>query len=322
MERKIRKEVNLEYKEYQHIVKMDDPEVEGLTIGKCHIFPKIDGTNSSLWCDPGVDTMQAGSRHRHLTLDNDNAGFYNAMRENPSVENFFADNPEMRLYGEWLVPHTLKTYRADAWRKFYVFDVTKYDPDSDTESYIPYDIYSEFLKRYEIEFIPPIRIIVDPTHEDLQRCIQLNTFLIREDSGIGEGIVIKNYEFVNKYGRITWGKIVTNEFKDKNYKEMGAPERVNLSMEKELVGKFLSVTIVDKLYANILMENDTATFSKQWIPRILEQSYHDFVTEEIWTMVKHINKNKHRGIDFKNLQQHAFNKVKEYYPQLFRRTPE
>ena len=91
-------------------------------------------------------------------------------------------------------------------------------------------------------------------------------------------------------------------------------------MEKELVERFMSVTIVDKLYANILLENDTDTFSSKWIPRLLEQSYYDFVTEEIWIMVKHINKNKHRGIDFKNLKQHAFNQVKEFYPQLFRRT--
>ena len=32
-------------------------------------------------------------------------------------------NPTHRLFGEWLIPHRLRTYRDDAWKRFYVFDV-------------------------------------------------------------------------------------------------------------------------------------------------------------------------------------------------------
>ena len=313
----------MEFKEYQHVVKMDDSEVEGLLVGKCYIFPKIDGTNASVWLDktqPDFD-IQAGSRRRHLSAGNDNAGFMLHVIANKRYTEFFNKNPQFRLYGEWLVPHTMKTYRDDAWRKFYVFDVTYYDKDMGDEIYVPYDDYKKTLDEFGIEYIPPLRVISDPSHEDLTRCTKLNTYLLKEDSGIGEGIVVKNYEFVNKYGRIKWGKIVTNEFKDSNYKEMGAPERTNHLIEKELVDKFFDQTVVDKLFANILIENDTTTFNNKFIPRLLEQSYHDFVTEEIWKMVKYVQKEKIRGIDFKNLKQHTLNKVKGFYPHLFRRTP-
>jgi len=315
----------LEFKEYQHIVKLDDPEVEGLLVGKCYIFPKIDGTNANLWCQNEI--IRGGSRRRVLDIHNDNQGFLNYVLTNTTdFSSFFTDHPDIRLYGEWLVPHTLKTYRDDAWRKFYVFDVTQVTPDG-YERYIPYEEYKQWLDECGIDYISPIRIITNPTHEDLMRCVQLNTFLIKEDSGIGEGIVVKNYDFVNRYGRITWGKIVTNEFKDKHYKDMGAPERDTHLVEKELVDKFLDQPIVDKVYANILNENKALIlqhdkeipFDKKWIPQLLNTVYYEFVREEIWSMVKWIDKEKLRSIDFKNLKQHSFNKVREYYPQLFRR---
>jgi len=320
----------LEFKEYQHVVKIDDPEVEGLLVGKCYIFPKIDGTNSSLWRENCY--IRGGSRRRKLSLDNDNQGFINYIANDVpyAFGNFFDQHTDVRLYGEWLVPHTLKTYRDDAWRKFYVFDVTISTPDG--ELYVPYDEYKVWLDEFDIDYIPPIRIITNPTHEDLMRCVQLNTFLIKEDSGVGEGIVIKNYNFVNRYGRITWGKIVTNEFKDKHYKDMGAPERDVTLLEKELVDKFLDQPIVDKVYANILIENKQyddekgyyidPPFNSRWIPQLLNTVYYEFVREEIWSMVKYIEKERYRAIDFKSLKQHSFNKVREYYPQLFRRNNE
>ena len=64
---------------------------------------------------------------------------------------FFQEHPYVTLFGEWLVPHTLKTYRDDAWRKFYVFDVVR-----DNDTYVPYEEYSEWLKSCDIDFIPPI----------------------------------------------------------------------------------------------------------------------------------------------------------------------
>lgn len=317
----------MEFQEYQHVVKLDDPEVEGLLVGKCYIFPKIDGTNASVWLQTKEDTdchglIQTGSRHRLLSSSNDNAGFHNDIvdKQLSKYAKFFAHHPNLRLYGEWLVPHTLKTYRDDAWRIFYVFDVTMYDKDADAEIYLTYETYKVMLDKFEINYIPPLRIITDPSHEDLARCTKINTYLLKEDSGIGEGVVIKNYAFVNQYGRMKWGKIVTNEFKDSNYKEMGAPEKTNHLIESEMVDKFMTREVVDKIYTNILLENDTVTFNSKWIGRLLEQSYHDFVTEEIWYMVKYIKKNKLRGIDFKSLKQHTLNKVKEFYPQLFRRT--
>ena len=37
----------MEFKKYQHIERLGTLEVEGIELGTCYVFPKIDGTNGS-----------------------------------------------------------------------------------------------------------------------------------------------------------------------------------------------------------------------------------------------------------------------------------
>lgn len=64
----------MEFLKYQHLERFGTTEVENIELGKTHVFPKIDGTNASVWLDKNGN-IQAGSRKRHLSLDSDNAGF-------------------------------------------------------------------------------------------------------------------------------------------------------------------------------------------------------------------------------------------------------
>ena len=57
----------MQFNEYQHIERFGMPEVEFIEQGKCYIFPKIDGTNASVWMGDDGE-IHAGSRHRELTL--------------------------------------------------------------------------------------------------------------------------------------------------------------------------------------------------------------------------------------------------------------
>ena len=109
------------FRKYTHLERFGNSAVRGIEIGECYIFPKIDGTNASVWYHDGK--LCTGSRSRELSVENDNAGFHAWAIEDEKLKAFFAEYPSFRLYGEWLVPHSLKTYREDAWRKFYIFDV-------------------------------------------------------------------------------------------------------------------------------------------------------------------------------------------------------
>ena len=92
---------------YPHIERLGTDEVEGITVGECHIFPKIDGTNASVWREEGE--LCAGSRNRKLSREADNAGFYEYVMTGIGHKFYdcFWTHDSWTLYGEWLVPHSL-----------------------------------------------------------------------------------------------------------------------------------------------------------------------------------------------------------------------
>ena len=41
--------VSHSFSKYQHVERLGTTETNGIEMGMCYIFPKIDGTNSQLW---------------------------------------------------------------------------------------------------------------------------------------------------------------------------------------------------------------------------------------------------------------------------------
>jgi hypothetical protein len=300
----------MEFKKYQHIERFGTDETQGIELGISYVFPKIDGTNSSVWLKGGE--LKAGSRNRELTLDNDNAGFYAYVLTDIRIKNYLDKHPTQRLYGEWLVPHSLKTYRNEAWRKFYVFDICIDKGEEDVE-YIPYDIYKPMLDEFELEYIPPVAILRNGSYDQLINCLEKNGFLVEDGKGNGEGIVIKNYDFYNKYKRQTWAKIVTNEFKEKHNKAMGAPLVEGEKMvEERIVEDYCTTAFIEKEYAKIM--NEKQNWKSEYIPMLLGRIYSELVSEEMWNVVK---KYKNPTINFKTLNVLVVSKVKQAKQNIF-----
>jgi len=293
-----------EFKKYQHIERIGTTETNGIEAGMCYVFPKIDGTNSQLWYNNG---LQAGSRNRHLEVENDNAGFYNWALRQEMFNLFFAKYPNLRLFGEWLVPHTLKTYQKTAWNNFYVFDVIE------GEIYLPYETYKIMLDEFGIEYIPPICKVENPTHERLVNQLEKNVYLIEDGQGTGEGIVIKNYDFKNKFGNVVWAKIVKNEFKTKHHKCSDVTEIKEKSIiEQAIVNKYVTLSFCEKELAKI--ENENSGWSSKYIPRLLNTVYYCLITEECWNFVK---ENKNPVIDFGRLYYFTVEKIKKELTKIF-----
>lgn len=295
------------FHKYMHLERLGTNGVDGIEVGTCLVFPKLDGTNASIWCDP-EGNIKAGSRNRELSLDNDNAGFYGWVLENEDwFQSFFSKNPSMTLYGEWLVPHSLKTYEDDAWRRFYIFDVL----DKNTYQYLHYDLYKPWLDGCGFDYLAPLAIVKNGSDESFEKCLEKNTHFIKQGMGVGEGIVIKNYSFENGFGCTTWAKLITNTFKEKHHKEMGAPEVGSITTEERIVEEFVTQHLVDKVYAKIVNEDG---WSSKMIGKLLGIVWHDLVTEEIWEITK---KYKNPKIDFKRLNTYTIHKVKELKKELF-----
>lgn len=291
---------------YQHLERYGTTEVDGIEVGTCYVFPKLDGTNGSVWCEHG--TLRCGSRNRELSPNNDNAGFMNDMMNNTPVLTYIMANNDHVLYGEWLVPHTLKTYQDDAWRKFYIFDVF----DRKKERLLSYDEYSAPLIAAGLNIIAPIAIIKNGSIETFTECLSKAHYLVKDGEGMGEGVVIKNYGYHNRFGRQTWAKIVANEFKAKHHIAMGAPVIGCEVVEEKIVDKYVNNTLVDKVFAKIVNQEDG--WSSKYIPRLLHTVYYDLVTEECWNFVKEF---KNPKVDFKTLSHYTTAKIKQLKPELF-----
>lgn len=306
----------MEFKKYQHLERLGTTEVQNIEYGTCYVFPKIDGTNACLWWHNG---LQAGSRNRHLTIDNDNAGFYQWALQQQNIIKYFEENPHHRLFGEWLVPHSLKTYKEKAWRNFYVFDVCidrkpeeiLHEGDH-TLNHLHYEDYKPLLEKHNINYIPPISILNNGVYDQFINQLCKNVFLIEDGQGAGEGIVIKNYEYKNKFNRQTWAKIVTSEFKEKHVKEMGASIINGKKLIEEAIAlQYVTTALVEKEFSKINVE---AGWTSKMIPRLLNTVYYSIVKEDAWEFVK---EHKNPTIDFGRLQHFVFAEVKKKKPELF-----
>ena len=292
------------FKEYTHLERLGTTEVENITLGTCHIFPKIDGTNASVWWDNGVE---AGSRKRHLSADADNAGFFNWAREQVNLFEFLNDHRNLTLYGEWLVPHSFKDYRDDAWRQFYIFDV--YNNEEDL--YVPYDQYQPLLEQYALEYLAPLAVVNNPDHERLLTILEQNRYLVKDSSErYGEGIVIKNYDFTNNYHRSCFAKLVSTQFKEDNAKVFhnGKVNEGKAMVEEAIVDKYVTRELCDKVLAKI------EDFSSKNIPQYLNTVFYDLIREETWEFIK---ANKNPTVNFGTLQALTYRKAKEHQPQIF-----
>jgi len=168
------------------------------------------------------------------------------------------------------------------------------------------------LDEFYIEYIPPMAIIKNGTYESFCRYLDRNDYLIKDGKGKGEGIVIKNYEYRNKYGRQTWAKIVSSEFKEKHFRTMGAPESKGKDLvEEAIANKYVTKALCEKVKAKIELESG---WSSKFIPRLLNTVYHDVITEESWNFVK---EHKNPTINFKTLSHFVTAKIKEQMPDIF-----
>lgn len=301
----------MEFNRYMHIERIGTDEVENIEFGICYIFYKIDGTNGSIWMDNGI--IKAGSRNRELTVEKDNADFYQYVLQNERIKTYLQKHPNHRLYGEWLVPHSIKTYRKDAWRKFYIFDVALHQEDG-AEEYLPYDIYKPLIEELGLDYIPPLAVLKNPTEESFIRCLEkTGQFLVEDGKGNGEGIVIKNYDFYNKYGRQIWAKIVSNEFKEIHAKTMGADIVSQQEIiEEKIVIKYCTEAFIEKEYQKLVKEKQG--WKSKYIPELLNRIYYEFINEESWHFIKEF---KNPKVNFKTLNALVIQKIKEVKKELF-----
>lgn len=321
------------YRKYDHVERLGHRNVDGLTIGDVYVFPKLDGTNSVVWLDIG-GYVRCGSRNRPLIRPSgefmDNQGFGAWANDTCNTHNLLRSLLELDgciLYGEWLVPHTVNGYREHAWKKFYVFDVYHYE----SKRYLKYDSYSKVLFENDLDYMEPQAIITNPSDEQINHEATINTYLMADGAGVGEGVVVKNYDWVNFDGKQPWAKVVRNEFKEDNRRAFGVTEKHGeFQVEAAIAEEFVTSEMVNKTLSKIVIsianeerldvsdpnvmthirEDNRSTI----IPRLLQTVYNELVSECSWEFVK---AHKDPVVSFKKLRQQSIAMTKKYANSLF-----
>ena len=267
------------FKKYMHVERLSgayNPEINGLLNGTVYVFPKLDGANHSVFWDEEKGMVRCASRNQILSEGNDSTGFYKYFMAHPELTKFIEDHKNCIMYGEFMTPHTIKTYKDEVWNNYYVFDVVKYDGEQ--LRYMEVSDYHFLCHEYGINCIAPIAIIDNPTIDDLSAEMEHNNYLMK-DREIGEGIVVKNYGFVNHYGRTTWGKMVREEFKaaSKNPGKGFSPEEImaHENVSKEFVAKEFNKFTTDR----------GETWSDCMIPDFLKYIWHEWWVDYSFELV-------------------------------------
>ena len=286
----------MSFREYEKVQRLGKEETDGILDAPVHVQEKIDGANLQAWLEDGV--IHVGSRNNDVTFRGD--GFNGAVeyiQNHEGIKKFFEDNPTWRLYGEWLVRHTI-LYSATAYNKFYLFDL--HDGEKFLDTMAVYGVGST----YSIETPHYYGQMLVTDIEQLKALVGKSMLGVK-----GEGVVVKRPDFKNKFGDIVYAKLVSQEFMEDNAVAFGGNNKYSDTYrEMWAVNKYMTLARVQKVI-NKLESMDPERMDMKHIPKIMGMAYYDLFQEEMWAIAGNCT----TPFDFKQFQRLAYKKAKQIF---------
>ncbi len=263
---------------YQHIERLGHDDVEGLLDGKVCIQPKIDGANMTVAFTPN-GKMVIATRNQAISIGGEpTTGFRGAVEHilaHQGIRRFLADNPDFILRGEWLVQHSV-TYRPINYKRLWVFDVQRREDGS----YLPFEAYEPLLKEHGIDYIPLLATLDSPSAETLVTL--LNNTPDPFGAKVLEGLVIKRYDFFNKWGRQQWGKLVNADFKEANKMAFGASKKDSAAL-RLAASTFIADLTIKTIHK---IKDEKGEASVRNMSEVLGRVWYDVFQEHLWDFVQ------------------------------------
>lgn len=282
------------FRKYDKVHRWDhEDEITGINVGTVYIQEKIDGANAQV-CQGDDGYLYVASKNRNLARAKNEdkwpfeimdgfRGFPQYTFEDKRIRKFFEETKDKYiLYGEWLVKHTVN-YPAAFTNRFWIFDVY----DREEHKYIEFpDYYAWLAIEYGLDVINTIGNIINPSMDQLLDMVRNEKEIPKSMFGAEtiEGLVFKNYQFKNGYGRTVYMKAVTKDFHEVHHAIMGT-NRYD-SPEVYVVSKYQTVPRMEKVYQKMIDEvtGSESGLEMRNIPEFLNRVLHDFFTEEAWNM--------------------------------------
>ena len=300
-----------QYKSFIHVERFEDSKfnIPIFLNNMVFVFAKLDGTNHCAWADSDGN-IHCGSRKREISKEHDNAQsflYFTTEDKYAGLRKWLTENPRYILYSEWLhgmggakQTGTIKGYEKPG---LWVIDVF----DTETGKYVPYPQYRKWLESVYDQVEPPLYIVDHPSYKDIQEMVE-NHFNLPEDV-LGEGIVIKNYDYVDQWGHYQVAKIVNAESKvGKGRIKTKVPLQ---EVEKIIIDTYVTNADCEKAKQKVCVKFNLDEFevNNKTMGFYLNALYQDLIEEELWTILKKL---KNPTINFGLLRQGIYLKGRQY----------
>lgn len=300
-----------DFKKYVHIERLEKVR-DSMLKAKFYIaMPKLDGTNASIWSDE-KGNIHAGSRNREVNAEKDNAGFYNYITTSQeeyivSLREFVRNNPNYIIYGEFLGAGkkflgAIKGYENNG---FFIFDVW----DRDTAEFLPHkEWYTMFCSWYP-HCVPAVYFDHLPTSNEGKEILKSDFLRYNLKEGYPEGVVIKGEPSCrDPFGDIQMGKIIVDEFKEKQNQNRKKLVHEPGELEKEFVDKYVTQAFLSKCKNKIDIAIGEDAPQPKRVGMFMNLVIDDLMTEEFWSFFK----KKKVVVDLAVIVQLAKQKVADY----------
>lgn len=314
---------------YQHVERIGNDEVQGLLQGTLWIQEKLDGANLSVSWDQEANDFIICSRQNVVYHHGEchNNSFSRAVEHVKSDPNFvllFEQNPNVILRCEYLTKHKVpilpefegkvvifdvETFKlsdaflmATADDNEFIDDVIKYD-----YSYLHYNDYENLRTQFNTLLWLSAVSADKVTVEQLQEWSQGNS----QYCEYREGIVIKNYEFTNKWGFTKWGKVISPVFDQKKALKTKAKLEVG-ELEQLFVNKFVTPGYVEKEIHKI--RDAKGEVSTKDMGQIIGRVPYELFQDEMWRFLGKANAGE---FNFRVWRAATIEKVREYALSYF-----
>ena len=268
-----------EHKKYMDIIRYGKKETqEVLNVGDyITISEKLDGSNASFSHDPNSEiNVSCFSRNLKLNFSNNLNGFYQWVENkiSPQVDKL---NPNWRYYGEWLKKHKVD-YQPEYYNDFHLFNIY----DETTHQYLSDDLVeseSQKLGLSTVEYFYKGEFI---DFEHLMSFVGKSNKTLVPDTG--EGIVVKNVNYRDKFGQQMFVKLVSEAFAEIQPRRLPKNPKADeyvMELVKSVVTKNRVEKIISKCVDDQELDEDYSIESMGKIIKIVSgKVYADCMKEE------------------------------------------
>lgn len=240
------------------------------------ITEKIDGANASFCIDETNDLgVSCYSRNTPLSEENRLRGFYDWVI-NKIVSQKQKLNPNYRYFGEYLVPHKV-IYKPEYYNNFYLFSIW----DEENQKYLSDEIVKSEAVKLGIETVTYFYEGQYISFEHLMSFVGKSDKTLEPDTG--EGVVVKNVDYFDKYGNQVFVKLVSEKFAEVQKQKLPKNPNVNVG-EIQLVRSVLTTARIDKLIYKLvdegLLKEDYAIEDMGTILKLLGTRVFEDITKE------------------------------------------